>query len=74
VPAIILLTLLLIALSAIQGEARGLVVLVFRSDMPIQIKNLVYFFFVFGFAALRLWMTLAVLVFALRQSYRAAAD
>jgi hypothetical protein len=46
---------------------------VFRSDMPIQIKNLVYFFFVFGFAALRLWMTLAVLVFALRESYRDAA-
>jgi hypothetical protein len=73
VPAIILLTLLLIALSAIQGEARGLVVLVFRSDIPMQIKNLVYFFFVFSFAALRLWMTLAVLVFALRESYRDAA-
>ena len=39
--------------------------------MPV--KNLVYFFFVFGFATLRLWLTLAVLVYALRESYRRAS-
>jgi hypothetical protein len=30
---------------------------------------LVYFFFTFAFAAVRLWATLAVLTFALRKSY-----
>jgi hypothetical protein len=73
VPAIAGLAVVLIAFSAIQHEVRWLVVLVFRTDAPVQLKNLVYFFFVFGFATLRLWATLAVLVFALRESYRRAA-
>jgi hypothetical protein len=70
-PAILLLTGLLIGLSEIQATVRGLV-LVFdnTSSAPRQVKNLVYFFFVFGFASLRLWLSLAVLVFALRESYR----
>ena len=33
------------------------------------IKNLIYFVFIFGFAMLRLWMTLLILTFGLRQSY-----
>jgi hypothetical protein len=73
-PAIALLAVLLIAFSAIQQDVRSLVALFFRTDAPAQIKNLVYFLFVFGFATLRLWVTLAVLVFALRESYRHAVD
>jgi hypothetical protein len=42
----------------------------FQTGAPQSIKNLMYFFFVFGFATVRLWVTLAVLVFALRESYR----
>jgi hypothetical protein len=30
----------------------------------------VYFGFVFGFATIRLWLTLAVLTYALREAYR----
>lgn len=71
-PAIAVLALLMVAFSALQHQARGLVALYFQTDAPVQIKNLVYFFFVFGFAAVRLWLTLAVLVFALRESYRRA--
>ena len=69
-PAILVLTGILIAMSAVQGEARGLVWYFFQTDAPQPVKNLVYFFFVFGFATVRLWVTLAVLVFALRESYR----
>lgn len=73
VPAIALLGGLLITMSMVQLQARGLVALYFQTDAPQSFKNLAYFFFVFGFATLRLWMTLAVLVFALRESYRASA-
>ena len=57
-------------MSAVQGEVRGLIWYFFQTGAPQPIKNLVYFFFVFGFATVRLWVTLAVLVFALRESYR----
>jgi hypothetical protein len=33
------------------------------------IKNLIYFCFIFGFAMLRLWITLTILTFGLKQSY-----
>jgi len=33
------------------------------------IKNLIYFVFIFGFALLRLWVTLLVLIWGLKQSY-----
>jgi hypothetical protein len=33
------------------------------------IKNLVYFVFIFGFAMLRLWITLLILTYGLKQSY-----
>lgn len=72
-PAVVLLAVTLIVLSAIQAEVRWLVALFVQGSAPQQIKNLVYFFFVFGFASLRLWVTLAMLVFALRESYRRAA-
>ena len=33
-------------------------------------QKTIFFFFVFGFAAIRLWGTLVILTFALRESYR----
>ncbi len=33
------------------------------------IKNLIYVVFIFGFAMLRLWITLSILTFGLKQSY-----
>jgi hypothetical protein len=72
-PAVVLLALILIVLSVIQGEVRGLLAVFVKTSAPQQVKNLVYFFFVFGFATLRLWVTLAMLVFALRESYCHAA-
>jgi hypothetical protein len=33
------------------------------------IKNLIFFVFIFGLATLRLWLTLLVLTWALKQSY-----
>jgi hypothetical protein len=71
VPAILLITAIAAGVSEVQGALRGLVrTFDNTSTAPRQVKNLVYFFFVFGFASLRLWLTLAVLVFALRESYR----
>ena len=39
------------------------------SDASQFIKNLSYFVFIFGFAMLRLWMTLLVLTYGLKLSY-----
>ena len=39
------------------------------SDAGQFIKNLIYFVFIFSFAMLRLWMTLLILTFGLKQSY-----
>jgi hypothetical protein len=33
------------------------------------VKNLIYFVFIFSFAMLRLWMSLAILTYGLKQSY-----
>jgi hypothetical protein len=33
------------------------------------IKNLIYFVFIFSFAMLRLWVTLLILTYGLKQSY-----
>jgi hypothetical protein len=38
------------------------------------IKNLIYFVFIFGFAMLRLWITLLILTYGLKQSYLHSAD
>jgi hypothetical protein len=40
------------------------------SPAPVNLKNFIYFAFIFGFATIRLWVTMAVLTFALRESYR----
>jgi len=70
-PAIVAVAAMQFGLSAAQGMVRGWVYVFWQtSPSPQQLKNLVYFVFVFGFASLRLWLTLAILTFALRESYR----
>ncbi len=70
-PAIAAVAIAHIMLSNVQGAVRSLVAVFWHtSAAPQNVKNLVYFFFVFGFASVRLWVTLAILVFALRESYR----
>ena len=58
-----------IVLSFVQGQARYLVWLTWQQTGPTPVKNFVYFGFVFGFATIRLWVTLAILTFALREAY-----
>lgn len=71
VPAIAVLTVTDMLLSGVQGLVRGVVYAYWHADLTPQIfKTMIYFFFIFGFASLRLWVTLAILIFALRQSYR----
>jgi hypothetical protein len=71
VPAIIAVGVADIVLSIVQGEARLMVCIFWQtSAAPAVVKMLLYFFFVLGFAALRLWMTLAILTSTLRESYR----
>ncbi|KAB2882150.1 MAG: hypothetical protein F9K38_08430 [Pseudorhodoplanes sp.] len=70
VPAIAAIALLQFGLSGLQGVARAWVYALWQSAAPEMLKNFVYFFFVFGFASLRVWLTLAILTLALRESYR----
>jgi hypothetical protein len=73
VPAILLVTLIDIVLSILQGAARGVVFAFWKSDIaPSLVRALTFYAFVFSFAAVRLWITLAVLIYALRESYRRA--
>ena len=70
-PAIVAVVAMQFGLSAVQDAARHGVYLFWQtSPSPQLVKNLVYFVFVFSFAAVRLWLTLAILTFALRESYR----
>ena len=74
VPAILVVALIDIGLSILQGAARGVVFAFWTSDLaPSLVRALAFYAFVFTFAAVRLWITLAILVFALRASYRGSA-
>lgn len=70
VPAMVAIALMQIVVSAVQGQGRGLVHLLWLSQAPVALKSFVYFAFVFCFATLRVWLMLAILTFALRASYR----
>lgn len=71
VPAILVVALVDIGLTILQGAARGVVHAFFVSDLaPSLVRALAFYAFVFTFAALRLWITLAILIYALRESYR----
>lgn len=68
--AIVVLGLANIGLSLCQGVARSLVHTFWQISLSSdKIKNLVYFGFVFGFATIRLWVTLLILTYGLKQSY-----
>lgn len=71
---IVVAALFQILLSPVQGVVRGWVYLFWTGTAaPEAIKTAVYFTFIFGFATLRLWGTVAILIFALRESYRRSA-
>ena len=75
VPAVLLVAGLSMLMHPLQGWGRGLVKLLWLQEgIPTPVKSGIYFCFVFLFATARLWLTVAVLVLALRQSYRAQAE
>jgi hypothetical protein len=70
--AVIVLGIAYLGLGFVQGFVRGIIWNFWQlSDATQFIKNLVYFVFIFSFAMLRLWMTLLILTFGLKQSYLA---
>jgi hypothetical protein len=68
--AVIALGIILLGLGLGQGLIRN-ALWHFYQTAPYSplIKNLTYFVFIFGFATLRLWVTLLVLTWGLKQSY-----
>lgn len=68
--AVLVLGLVYLGLGLGQGWVRGAIWNFWQVSSSSQfIKNLVYFVFIFSFAMLRLWITLLVLTFGLKQSY-----
>jgi hypothetical protein len=68
--AVVVLGVLYLGLGLGQGLIRNALWQFYQtSALHPLIKNLIYFVFIFGFATLRLWVTLLVLTWALRQSY-----
>jgi hypothetical protein len=68
--AVVVLGLVYLGLGLGQGWVRSAIWNFWQISSSSQfIKNLVYFVFIFGFAMLRLWITLLVLTFGLKQSY-----
>jgi hypothetical protein len=68
--AVVVLAIAYLGLGVVQGWVRGAIWNFWQVSEASQfIKNLIYFVFIFGFAMLRLWMTLLILTFGLRQSY-----
>jgi hypothetical protein len=60
-----------VGLSVVQGMVRVVVYAFWHVSGPPQlIRTMVFVLFVFGFASIRLWLTLAILTFGLRESYR----
>lgn len=60
-----------ILLSPLQGLVRWWIYLFWTgTSAPEALKGAIYFTFIFSFATLRLWGTVAILIFALRESYR----
>ena len=71
VPAILLVALAHVAISLAQGQVRALIVFMWANGIvPPPVMKAIYFTFVFGFATLRLWVTLAILTYAIREGYR----
>ena len=72
--AVMVLGLCYIGLGVVQGLARDAIWETWHgaTAQPF-VRNLVFFVFIFSFAMLRLWLTLIVLTWCLRQSYRTAS-
>src|SRR5262245_43946328 len=70
VPAVIILGIIHLGLGLGQGLIRNALWQFYQTSTahPL-IKNLIFFVFIFSFATLRLWVTLLVLTWALKQSY-----
>lgn len=67
---VVVLTVSYIVLGSIQDAVRAVLVEFWRTSPLNQLfKNTIMFVYIFSFAMLRLWMTLLVLTYALRQSY-----
>lgn len=73
--AVIVLGVVYLGLGLGQGWVRNAIWIFWQTSPSSQfVKNLIYFVFIFGFAMLRLWVTLLILTWGLKQSYvRAAA-
>ena len=68
--AILVLGVVYLALGLGQGWVRSAIWQFWQTSASSQlIKNLLYFVFIFGFAMLRLWVTLLILTYGLKQSY-----
>ncbi len=75
VPGTLLVAALSILLHPIQGWFRSVITsLWFKADAPQGIKIALFFSYVVIFATIRLWLTVAILVLALRRSYRSGAQ
>lgn len=71
-PGVLLVAAIAILLAPIQGWFRSWIRDVWLGQgVPMGVKALLSLSYVVIFATLRLWLTVAILVFALRQSYRA---
>jgi hypothetical protein len=68
--AVIALGIIYLGLGLGQGLIRNALWHFYQTaPYSLLIKNLIYFVFIFGFATLRLWVTLLVLTWGLKQSY-----
>ena len=68
--AVVVLGIAYLGLGLVQGFVRSAIWNFWQTSTASQfIKNLIYFVFIFGFAMLRLWMTLLILTYGLTQSY-----
>jgi hypothetical protein len=68
--AVVVLAIAYLGLGVVQGWVRGAIWDFWQTSEASQfIKNLIYFVFIFSFAMLRLWMSLAILTYGLKQSY-----
>lgn len=75
VPGVLLVAALSILLHPVQGWFRFVITgLWFKADAPQGIKIALFFSYVVIFATIRLWLTVAILVLALRRSYRSGAQ
>jgi hypothetical protein len=72
--AVVVLGVVYLGLGVGQGWVRDAIWNFWQTSPSSQfIKNLIFFVFIFSFAMLRLWLTLLILTFGLKQSYIRAA-